>query len=149
MIARIRTELPSSAEKAWQALLKRDTLDTFLYISRGMLGFQGADQWPEVFREGLEVKTRLVFFHLVPGWKHKLRIVRIDEEKLELASEEEGWIVRQWNHRILVERGAGQRCRYTDEIEIRAGLLTGMIWVYAQLFYRYRQSRWRRLAKVL
>ena len=146
MIARIQTELPSSAEKVWQALLKRDT---FLYITRGMLSFRRADQWPEVFQEGVEIETRLVFFHLIPGWKHRLRVVKVDEEKLEVASEEGGWVIRRWNHRIWVERGTEQRCRYTDEIEIRAGLLTSMIWAYAQIFYRYRQSRWRRLAKVL
>ena len=70
MIARIETELPSSAEKAWQALLKRDT---FLYITRGTLGFQGSERWPEAFHEGIEIETRLVFFHLVPAWKHTLR----------------------------------------------------------------------------
>ncbi|MGD8244871.1 MAG: hypothetical protein PVI63_06740 [Anaerolineae bacterium] len=146
MIARIQTELPSPAEKVWQALLKRDT---FLYITRGMLGFQGADQWPEVFGEGLEIETRLVFLHLIPGWKHRLRVVRIDEEKREMASEEEGGLIQQWNHRIFVERVAAQRCRYTDEIDIEAGLLTGIVWVYAHIFYRYRQARWRRLAKGL
>jgi hypothetical protein len=146
MIARIQTKLPSSAEKVWQALLKRDT---FLYVTRGMLGFRGADQWPEVFQEGVEVETRLVFFHLVPGWKHRLRVVRIDKEKLELTSEEGGGTIRQWNHRILVGRETAERCQYTDEIEIRAGVLTVVIWAYAQVFYRYRQSRWRQLAKVL
>jgi hypothetical protein len=146
MITRIHTELPSPAEKVWQALLKRDT---FLYITRGMLGFRGADHWPEFFSEGLEIGTRLMFFHLIPGWKHRLRIVRIDEEKLELESEEEGWVIRKWNHRIFVERVAGQSSLYTDEIEIQAGLLTGIIWAYAQVFYRYRQGRWRRLAKTL
>lgn len=146
MIARIQTELPSSAEKVWEALLKRDTL---LYITRGILGFRGADQWPEVFQEGIEVETQLVFFHLVPGWKNRLRIVRIEKEKLKLASEEGGGIIQQWNHRMLVERKTAQRCQYTDEIEIRAGVLTVVIWAYAHVYYRYRQSRWRQLAKVL
>jgi hypothetical protein len=146
MIARIQTELASSAEKVWHALLKRDT---FLYITRGMLGFQGADQWPRVFEEGLVIETRLVFFHVIPGWRHRLRVVRVDGEKLELKSEEEGWIVRRWNHRIRVDHDTEQRCWYTDEIDIEAGLLTGAIWAYAQVFYRYRQSRWRRLAKTL
>ena len=142
--ARIQTQLPTSAERAWSALLKRDT---FLYITHGMLGFAGADQWPAEFREGTEVEARLLFFHLVPTWKHHLRIVRVDERKRELISKEHGGFVRQWNHRITIEPQLTQRCRYTDEIEIRAGLLTPVVWVFAQVFYRYRQMRWRRLAR--
>jgi hypothetical protein len=130
----------------WQALIKRDT---FLHVTRGWLGFRGADQWPEVFREGLEIETRLVFFHLIPGWRHRLRIVRVDKRRLELASEEAGGIVRRWNHRIRLARDTEQSCRYTDEIEVQAGMLTPFVWAYAHLFYRYRQRRWRRLARSL
>jgi hypothetical protein len=146
MLARIQTELPTSAEKAWRALLERDT---FLFVTKGMLGFQGSDQWPDRFQEGFEIETRLKFFHLIPGWRHSLRIVRIDEKNHELSSEENGWFINRWNHRILIEKITDQRCLYTDEIEIRAGFLTVLIWAYANTFYRYRQSRWRRLAKVL
>lgn len=146
MIARVETELPRSAENVWRALLKRDT---FLYITRGILGFRGTERWPEVFREGMEIRTRLVFFHLVPAWKHTLRVIEVDEEKLTLASEESGGPIQRWNHRIWVESIAQDRCRYTDEIEIKAGLFTVLIWAYAHAFYRYRQSRWRRFAKDL
>ena len=75
MIARIQTDLPTSAERAWQALIKRDT---FLYITRGLLGFAGADQWPEEFRQGDTIETRLLFFHLLPTWRHTLHVVGLD-----------------------------------------------------------------------
>jgi hypothetical protein len=35
---------------------------------------------------------------------------------------------------------------YRDRVEVRAGVLTPFIWVFAQIFYRHRQRRWRRLA---
>jgi hypothetical protein len=143
MIATIETDLPISAEKAWSALVKRDT---FLYITRGMLGFRGSESWPETFEEGTEIETRLVFFHLIPGWKHTLRIVMVDEEQLQLASEEEGGLIGRWNHVIRLKRISAERCHYVDEIDIRAGLLTPAVWAFAQVFYRYRQRRWRTLA---
>ena len=146
MIARIETSLPTSAERAWQALIKRDT---FLYITRGLLGFAGADKWPDQFRQGDTIETRLLFFHLLPAWRHTLYVVGLDEAKGELTSREAGGPIRQWNHRITIERAAGDRCRYTDEIDIKAGLLTPLVWVYAHGFYRYRQRRWRRLASGL
>lgn len=146
MLATIRTELPASSDKVWQALLKRDS---FLYVTRGMLGFRGSDRWPELFSEGLQLDTRLVFFHLIPGWRHTLRLIRVDAEKLTIASEEGGGLVRTWNHRICLETRDSESCGYTDEIDIRASVLTPLVWLFAQAFYRYRQRRWRRLAASL
>lgn len=146
MIARIDTYLPASAEKVWRILLRRDT---FLHITRGMLGFRGSDAWPEMFREGTVIHTRLLFFHVIPGWKHTLRVVRVDQDALALDSEEGGGILKQWNHRIRLEPRTDDRCRYTDEIDIEAGLLTPLIWAWAHVFYRYRQHRWRKLVRAL
>ena len=83
MKATIQTTLPTSAAEAWQMLLKRDI---FLYITRGMLGFKGAEEWPEVFEEGQVVETRLLLFNVIPAWKHTLRLIRVDHERMEIAS---------------------------------------------------------------
>lgn len=32
-------------------------------------------------------------------------------------------------------------------VEIRAGVLTPLVWLFAQVFFRYRQMRWRSLLK--
>lgn len=117
MLATIETDLPSSAEKVWEALLRRDT---FLYITRGMLGFRRSERWPDVFHQGMEIETRLAFWHVIPGWKHVMHMVKVDGESLELASEEGGGPVRKWNHRIRLEREAAQKCHYTDEVDIKA-----------------------------
>ncbi len=146
MIARIDTDLPASADDVWHTLLRRDT---FLHITRGLLGFRGSETWPEVFQEGTVIKTRLLFFHVIPGWQHTLTVVQVDQEHLTLASEEGGGVVRTWNHRIWLEPMTDSRCRYTDEIEIEAGPFTPLIWAWAHVFYRYRQRRWRRLARDL
>ena len=124
-------------------LLQRDA---FLYITRGMLGFKGAEQWPEVFEEGQVVEARLLFFNVLPAWKHTLRLVRVDQENMEIASREGGGFVRRWNHRKWIEEQSESSCLYTDEIDIDAGLLTWLIWAYAHAFYRYRQRRMRKMA---
>lgn len=146
MKVRIETELECSADVAWQALLKRDT---FLHITRGMLGFGNANQWPEIYSEGTEIHTRLWFFHFIPGWQHHLRIARIDPGQRELLSKENGGLVKKWNHRIRIAGVGADRCRYVDEIEIEAGWMTRVVGVFANIFYRYRQRRWRALARRL
>ena len=123
--------------------------DAFLHITRGMLGFRGAEEWPNAFHEGQFIETRLLLFNLVPAWKHRMRLIRIDHDKMELSSEEQGGLVRRWDHRKWIEEDSESRCLYTDEIDIDAGLLTFLIWAFAHCFYRYRQRRMRQLAKRL
>ncbi len=127
-------------------LLQRDA---FLHITRGMLGFKGAEEWPVVFQEGQMIETKLMFFNVISGWKHRMRVIRIDHEHMELVSQEKGGVVRRWDHRKWVEEESDLSCLYIDEIDIDAGLLTFFIWAYAHLFNRYRQRRMRQLAEHL
>lgn len=55
------------------------------------------------------------------------------------------WMQR-WDHRIQIEAD-GKGCRYTDQLEVKAGLLTLPVWLFALCFYRHRQRRWRKLAR--
>ena len=146
MIVRVSTNLDASTDKAWGAVKRPATL---VRVARGMLGFAGSDSFPEEWREGHALETRLLFFHLVPSWRHHLRVAKIDEEKREIVSNESGGFVRRWNHLIRVEPIRNGRSRYTDEIDIDAGLLTPFVWGFASVFYRYRQMRWRKLAASL
>jgi hypothetical protein len=145
-VVQVSTELDAPARLVWEATKRSATL---LYVARGMLGFAEAHRFPEEWREGDVVRTRLLFFDIVPGGVHELRIVRVDERNREIYSNERDALVPLWNHRIKVEEISPSLCRYTDEIELRAGLLTPLIWLYAHLFYCYRQRRWRVLARSL
>jgi hypothetical protein len=53
-------------------------------------------------------------------------------------------LIHSWDHRIILE-DFHQMTRYTDLAEVRAGLLTPFVWLFAWLFYRHRQRRWQRL----
>ncbi len=145
-VVRVSTDLDAPAASVWEATKRSATL---VHVTRGMLGFAGAGRFPEEWREGDVVRTRLMFFNVLPAWAHELRIVRVDERNREIYSNERDALVPLWNHRIKVEEIPPSRCRYTDEIEINAGLLTPLVWLYAHLFYRYRQRRWRELARSL
>jgi hypothetical protein len=56
-------------------------------------------------------------------------------------------LVPVWRHDIQVLPAAPDRTLYCDEVVLRAGLLTPGVWLFAQLFHRWRQHRWRRLAR--
>ena len=146
MIATIQTYFEISADTAWETLKKKDT---FLFITHGFLGFIGAKNWPEKFYEGLEIDTRFVFFYVLPAWKHNLRVVKVDDISKELYSNENGGLIKTWNHLIKIVPITDQRCKYTDQVEIKAGFLTPVVWVYALVFYKYRHYRWKKLIRRL
>jgi hypothetical protein len=123
--------------------------DTLRYITKGLLGFRADRELPRRYAEGETYRVKLLFFGFVPAWWHEIRIVRLDDADREIRTAEGGGLVSEWNHRITVDERGPWRSHYTDEIEIRAGPLTPLVWAYAQLFYRYRQMRWRRLARRL
>lgn len=146
MMVRVSTVLDTSAEKVWPILRR---IPTLVYINRGLIGVPDVGGWPEEFSEGMKVSTRLLLFHLIPTWEHHIAVVSVDEEKQQALTNEHGGAVRKWNHRIRVEPVSEKKCLYTDEVEIHAGLLTPLVWLFAQSLYRYRQMRWRGLARVL
>jgi hypothetical protein len=89
----------------------------------------------------------LRFLGVLPGWTHTLRVERLAER--EIASREHGGPVKQWNHTLTFEPTSPSTCRYTDSVEVRAGVATPLVALFAHLIYRYRQARWRALARVL
>ena len=142
MIFRRSVQLDAPPEKVWE-LVKR--ADTFLYVTRPFLGVGGVDEWPETLDEGESFGGRLLGFGFIPLWRHELTLVRMDDATREIYTNEHGGPVKKWNHRITVE-AAGGGTRYTDEIEI-GGLSAAPTWLFAALFFRYRQYRWRKLVR--
>jgi hypothetical protein len=53
-----------------------------------------------------------------------------------------GALISTWDHLITITpQGTG--CHYRDRVHVRAGVLTPVVWLFAQWFYRHRQRRWR------
>jgi ligand-binding SRPBCC domain-containing protein len=146
VVVRVGTDLAAPPERVWETLKKADTLR---YLTRGLLGFRPLGPVPDQLGAGDVVRVRLLFFHLIPGWAHEIHVLVVDEAARRIETTERGGSVKTWDHVLSVEPAPAGRTRYTDTIEIDAGPLTRLVWMYANLFYRYRQWRWRRLARTL
>jgi hypothetical protein len=114
-----------------------------------VLGFRTEQDLPERFAAGETYRIKLIFFGVIPAWWHEIHIVGVDDLHREILTSEGGGAVKEWRHRITVDERGPWRSFYQDEIDISAGLLTPVVWAYAQVFYRYRQRRWRKLAREL
>jgi ligand-binding SRPBCC domain-containing protein len=118
VIVRVGTELAAPPERVWETVKKVDTLR---YLTRGVLGFRPLAPIPDRLGEGDVIRIRLIFFHVLPGWPHEIRVTQVDEEGRRIETSEAGGAVKTWNHVIAVDPAGDGRTRYSDRIEIDAG----------------------------
>lgn len=133
-------QLPASADNVWAVLLRRDT---FLFIIRGWLEVADTNTWPETFfSPGAIYKMKIRLFGQGSRFAHKICVTRVDANARVIDTEESGGLVTVWKHRMRGESLSCDRSRYTDSVELRAGLLTPVVWLFARWFYLARQRRW-------
>lgn len=140
----VKSQLNTPVNKAWELVNQSQTL---VYVCKGLLGFEGSKAFPKQWKTGDTINTRLKFFGFVPAWRHTLRFKKISNDSMVIFTEEKGGIVRTWNHEIKLEAKDQFSCFYTDTVEIKAGLFTPLVWVFAKVLYLYRQHRWKHLVK--
>jgi ligand-binding SRPBCC domain-containing protein len=143
---RVETGLEAPAERVWETLKNADTLR---YVTRGVLGFKAVGPIPDRLHEGDVIRLKLRLFNVLPAGPHEIRILRVDDERRRIETNETGRLAETWNHVIAVDADGAGRTRYSDAIEIGAGAITPLVAGFAELFFRYRQRRWRKLAKTL
>ncbi len=140
---RVSTELEASADHVWERLLQKKT---YLYLVQGWLAIEKTQAWPDAFFvQGASIVMQIRLFGKGPLSSHEAQVVLVDESAREIATDESSRLVRIWKHCMRVEALPGNRSRYTDRVLISAGLLTPAVWLFASLFYRARQQRWKRL----
>ncbi len=138
--------LPAPLDQVWQHVL---TPRLMVHVAAPWVAFRPLHPaaWPDQWQPG-PYRVAMRLFGLVPLGEQTIGIefpACDDPQQRRLRDNGWGALIRRWDHQIYAMAIDNQSCRYRDEVTISAGLLTPFIWVYAQLFYRHRQRRWRRL----
>ena len=105
------------------------------------------DTMPSRWEAGKDYLVRLRLFKSLPIGKHRIGIVYFNKETMEAMSDESGAIAKVWTHHMVLEPYGQDDTLYTDEIEIKAGILTIFVWLFANYFYRHRQRKWKAIAR--
>jgi hypothetical protein len=147
----VSTILQCSAAAAWREVVKPSTLlrvATPLAVIRALPDAP----FPEAWSQGT-YRCRSRLFGLVPTGTRRIVLERVDPARREIQSRESDPLVRRWDHLIRLAPAdpadPDGPTLYTDTIDIEAGALTPLVWLFAALFYRHRQRRWRSLARTL
>jgi hypothetical protein len=151
VIVEISTVLNSSADRVWDEVQKTNLLK---YVAYPLLKFEPLTpiEFPAVWQSG-KYLVKLKAFGCIPLGRQCIVISQPDSDSgpslgvYQIRDDGYGDIVTKWDHQITIRSTPGGLAQYTDRVEVRAGLLTPFIWLYAHIFYRYRQYRWRRLIR--
>lgn len=138
------TILPTTAERVWPAMLSPVT---FLYVCRGLFGAPALAGRSEPLRQGERGTAWGFAFHLIPAYRHTIEVVEVDQNTGTVRTHEYGGILKAWNHTLHVEPIDEQSCRYSDTVDIDAGIATHLVASVAKGIYRYRQRRWHKLVR--
>jgi hypothetical protein len=140
----LETELPTDAERVWRAMQHPAS---FSYVCRGLIGVPALAGRTEPMREGELGTGWLLLFHIIPLSHHTIHLVDVDAGARTLRSHENGGMLRTWNHTLHVEPLSERTCRYSDTVDIDAGVFTPVVAVASKWIYRYRQRRWHKLVR--
>lgn len=147
MLVNLSTTLPCDYDKV-VALVKTPRL--LQHIAAPMVTFHPID--PPVFPGTWTVGTywvKLRLFGVLPFAKQAI-VISVPPSPLGFVLRDAGHsaLIQVWDHVITVTPTASG-VLYRDTVNVRAGVLTPFIWLFAQVFYRHRQRRWRALAAKL
>lgn len=136
--------LPRTPEWVWKRVRRSSTLQ---FVTDPILRFEPerAD-FPEVWEEG-EYPAKMRFLGLIPVGNQVIGIeYPSDAPPMTLRDNGRGTMAKTWDHWIFVSPEDGGT-RYTDRVDVSAGVLTPFVAMFARIFYAHRQRRWRQLAK--
>lgn len=136
--------LDMSIEKAFLEIQKMSHL---MKVSSPLIVFRPFQDnpLPQTMREGKTYIVSLRFLGFIPLGKHVFTIMKIDRKNRIMTTDEKGSFIRVWKHRMSLNKQKNNSILYTDEIEIKAGFLTFLVWVFTQILYRHRQRKWKKM----
>jgi hypothetical protein len=142
----LSTILPIPVETAWDLVQTTALLE---HVSAPLLRFVPIEPraLPSVWSE-CAYHVRVLLFGAIPMGEQWIDVSRLAAGPDSFQLRDNGWgsLARRWDHLITIDPVGPGTCRYTDRVDIAAGVLTPLIWAFAQLLYRHRQRRWRVLA---
>ena len=144
----VESLLPCNADAAWAEVQKSTLLLEVIQPLAFVRPLEG-ETFPDEWTVGTTVRCRTVLLGLFPLGIRSIFFEKIDASTRVIQSREFDALVRTWDHKIEVDPVSASECRYSDEIEVEAGVLTPLVWLFAQVFYRHRQRRWQRVARRL
>ena len=141
-IVEVSSVFEAQADTVWAQLQKVSTLQ---YIAAPMAAFTQVEGAALVWRQGAQAAFALRIFGVFPMGIHRIYVQQFDQGSMRVQTCEGNRMVPIWNHEITVSPAGAGKVRYTDRVELGAGVFTLPVYWWANCFYRHRQRKWLKL----
>ncbi|PSL32972.1 hypothetical protein B0H99_11082 [Planomicrobium soli] len=144
MLVTVKSVFNCNSDRFFDEIRKSKSL---LYISKPLIKFKSLRRQllPRELSEG-KYLVKMYLLGLIPLGKQWI-VITIDPNKKLIRDNGYSKLISKWDHQISLINIGNHKTLYTDAIEIDAGVLTPVIGVFAYIFYRWRQKRWKKLIK--
>jgi hypothetical protein len=141
------SELDAPAERVWSEVR---TTRLFAHVTAPLVAFAPVDppRLPDAWTAGRFLVAMKLFGAVPLGtqWIVPELVEPDGGQRWTLVDHGVGGLAKRWEHRITVEALPDGRARYTDAVDVGAGVLTPFVWLFARLLFAHRQRRLRALA---
>ena len=135
----ITRDYPVSAQTLWADILDPTALAESM---KGAITYEGLPTEPVY--EGQKIVVTLKRWGWLPMGQWTMEVVRRDDAHFILESREHGNVVRSYKHRLVVEPLSENSARYTDKLDVDAGLLTPFVFPMFKAMYEQRHDARRK-----
>lgn len=148
MIVNIESKLSADFDTVVSFLRKSETL---FFVSKPMIIFTPLGEGvPEEWCNG-SYEAEMKLFGVLPFGKQTINIEEIsgfNSREFVLRDNGFGDSASRWDHWMLVKKSDSPSIvKYTDRVEVKAGVVTPAIALFAAIFYSWRQHRWKVLLR--
>lgn len=134
--------LPCGADRLFAEVMRPEAM---LYIVRPLMTFTPTPGTflPDTWTDG-HWQVHMHLLGVLPLGRQWISLT-VDARQRHLRDDGHSGLVSRWTHDITVRDLGGGRALYADTVDIRAGLATPVVALWARVFFRHRQRRWARL----
>lgn len=140
------SDFETNIENVWQ---KIQDVDTLREICKPKASFCSYENSPLIWEEGRSFLFKMYLHGIIPIGKHTINVIRINKSSREIDTNEFNKRVPIWNHHIKMEEISENVTRYTDVIDLYAGLFTPLAAWWTLGFYKHRQRKWQKIATLM
>ncbi|MDQ0114865.1 hypothetical protein [Paenibacillus harenae] len=142
MLVKVMSVFNCDSEKLFHEVKKSKSL---VYIGKPLVKFVQLPKHPlpEVWEDG-KYPIKMYILGFIPMGKQWI-VISVHNDNKRIRDNGYSNLIKKWDHNIHLTDIGDNKTLYVDTIDINAGILTYFIVLFANVFYRWRQKRWRKL----
>src|SRR5207247_2095722 len=121
MIVRVESIFDAPPDKIWKNLLRPTSLVKVAAPMVKILPMPGED-FPEIWQAKQTYRCRSFLYGFVPAGVRTIYLENVDNSTREIQSREHDWLIRRWDHLIMIQPYGENQSLYSDKVEIDAGM---------------------------